>query len=225
MTPRARRRCGSANFEQRNGPLAFDRHDAIPIVGGRVLDRRLELDARVVHEDVELPEPFGRLVDQAPRAVGITHVGDDRRHPWVLVDRFDEACVRAFPRPRVAARLQGPGRSEVGLDPVDALGDVRPQGLGGRPGGRAGGRGEVDRGDLPSARGKPKRCRTRDRSRRRGPTRGAGSRPRRSDVHSGGDAQRSACSRSTCDRRPSQKLRSNFVMSARGEGLFGTPGA
>jgi hypothetical protein len=54
------------------------------------------------------------------------------------------------------ARLRGPGR-EITLDPVDALGDVGPDGLGRRPGMSQGGRGEVDRGDLPAAGSEPER--------------------------------------------------------------------
>ena len=48
------------------------------------------------------------------------------------------------------ARLRRPGR-EVALDPLD----LRPGGLGRRPGVGEGGRGEVDPGDLPSLRGEP----------------------------------------------------------------------
>ena len=70
------------------------RHDAIPFVWARVLDRRLELDAGIVHEDVELAESLGGFVDQVPCAVGIAHVGDDRDDARVLLDRFDEACVQ-----------------------------------------------------------------------------------------------------------------------------------
>jgi hypothetical protein len=56
----------------------------------------------------------------------------------------------------VVAAGRDPGR-QITLDPGDALGDVRAHGLGRRPGVREGGRGEVDRRYLPSARGKPKR--------------------------------------------------------------------
>jgi hypothetical protein len=56
-----------------------------------MLDRCLQLDARVVYEDVELAEPFRGFVDEALRAVGIADVGDDRGDGGVLVDRFDEA--------------------------------------------------------------------------------------------------------------------------------------
>jgi hypothetical protein len=47
-------------------------------------------------------------------------------------------------------RLRSPAR-EIGLDPVDAPGDVCPGGLGRRSGVSQGGRGEIDRCDLPDA--------------------------------------------------------------------------
>src|ERR1700694_4786018 len=53
-------------------------------------------------------------------------------------------------------RLCGPGR-EIALDPDDALRDVRPDRLGHRPAMGQGARGEIDRRDLPSMRGEPKR--------------------------------------------------------------------
>jgi hypothetical protein len=54
----------------------------------------------------------------------------------------------------VVAPLRGPGR-QIALDPVDALGDLRR--LGRRPRVREGVRGEVDRGDPPTAFGEPER--------------------------------------------------------------------
>jgi hypothetical protein len=53
-------------------------------------------------------------------------------------------------------RLWGPAR-EIGLDPVDTPGDVPPGGLGRRSGVSQGGRGEINRRDLPSMRSEPER--------------------------------------------------------------------
>src|SRR5438067_1986646 len=53
-------------------------------------------------------------------------------------------------------RLRRPAR-EIGLDPVHTLGDVPPGGLGRRSGVSQGGRGEIDRRDLPSVRSEPER--------------------------------------------------------------------
>jgi hypothetical protein len=52
--------------------------------------------------------------------------------------------------------LRGPGR-EIGPHPLDPLGDVRPDGLSRRAGICQGRRGEVNRGDPPSARSEPER--------------------------------------------------------------------
>jgi hypothetical protein len=49
----------------------------------------------------------------------------------------------------VVTRLRGPGL-KIGLDQVDAPGDVRPGGLGRRSGVSQGGRGEIDCCDMPS---------------------------------------------------------------------------
>jgi hypothetical protein len=135
--------------------------------------------ARAVLGDDELPaggvERSDRLVDgdlhltgrgscgsggRVDRAVTDQEQGpaerDPRRHPFHhLLHRPRHVDVQAGDEV-VVARLWGPGR-EIALDPGDALGDVRPDGLGRRPGMSQGGRGEVDRGDLPSARGEPER--------------------------------------------------------------------
>ena len=81
---------------------------------------------------------------------------DPCRHPLHhLLDRPGYVDIQADHKV-VLVPLRRPGR-EIGLDPVDALGDVRPDGLGRRPGMCQGRRGEVNRGDLPSARSEPKR--------------------------------------------------------------------
>ncbi len=54
----------------------------------------------------------------------------------------------------VKASLRRPNR-EVALDPINALGDVRPEGHGCRPTVGQDRRREVDRGDRPSARSQP----------------------------------------------------------------------
>lgn len=56
----------------------------------------------------------------------------------------------------IAAWFRGPG-SEVGLDPVDAPGEIRPGGLGCRSALGESGCREIDRRDLPSLRGQPER--------------------------------------------------------------------
>lgn len=54
--------------------------------------------------------------------------------------------------------LRGPGL-EIGLDPVDTAGDIRPGSVGRRAGMSQGGRGEINRRDLPSVRSEPERVR------------------------------------------------------------------
>jgi hypothetical protein len=76
---------------------------------------------------------------------------DDCRHPLHhLLDRPGRVDIQGDHKV-VLVPLRRPGR-KIGVDPVDALGDVRPHGLGRRPGVCQGRRGEVNRGDLPSAR-------------------------------------------------------------------------
>jgi hypothetical protein len=121
-------RQGELRAEERSP--CVHRHDAIPFLRARMLDRRLELDARIAHEDVELADPFGGFVDQAPCSVGIAHVGDDRDDTWVLVDRFDEACVQ-----HVGA-LCGEASRDRRADAAAGAGDRR--GLTGEPPGADG---------------------------------------------------------------------------------------
>jgi hypothetical protein len=137
-----------------HGPRAVLGDDELPAGGiersDRVVDGDLHLTGRGscgsggrVDRAVTDQEqgPAGRDPGRQP----LHHLRHRPRH--VDVQAGDEVVV---------ARLRGPGR-EIALDPVDALGDVRPDGLGRRPGMSQGGRGEIDRGDLPSARGEPDR--------------------------------------------------------------------
>jgi hypothetical protein len=79
---------------------------------------------------------------------------DPRRHPLHhLRDRPGDMDVQADHQV-VRVPLRRPGR-KIGLDPVDALGDVRSHRLDRRPRTCQGRRGEVNRGDPPSAKWMP----------------------------------------------------------------------
>lgn len=143
------------------------------------IDAGSRLSSRAVFGDEELPiirvEGGARLRDgdldlagggrrcaggRVDRAMADHEQGpagtDAGRHPLHhLLDRPGYMDVEAD-HEVVPVLLRRPG-PEVGLDPVDALGDVRAHDLGCRPGMGEGCGGEVDGGDPPAARREPER--------------------------------------------------------------------
>ena len=93
-----------------------DRKDAIEVRQSRLLDRRRNDRAGVVHQHVEPPEGRDRLFDGVPDCIRVGGVRLDRdRLPAPAFDLFDDGrrCVRAF----------GVGDGDAGAVRGQALGD------------------------------------------------------------------------------------------------------
>ena len=60
--------------------LQVDAHEAIPLVGFELLDRLLDLNRRVVDQDVESPEARKGDIDERRDLVRRAHVGPLKRH-------------------------------------------------------------------------------------------------------------------------------------------------
>ena len=114
--------------------------------------------AAVPAEVGPLPQFLGGIGTIAPLelggdGLGARSVGEERELVERLLGLLDG--VRADPGAHEQRALADD--TEVDLDPLDASGDLGSERLGGRPGVRQRGRGEVDRGHLPAARGEPER--------------------------------------------------------------------
>gem|GEM_PF-3357564 len=57
-----------------------DRDDRVPFAGREILDLLDILDARIVHEDIDLPEGLRRALDQGGAILGLRHIRTDIAH-------------------------------------------------------------------------------------------------------------------------------------------------